>query len=824
MDGNARGVSTRFVASRLAALVLAVQPCARAQPGDTPTVDRAAPADSTPADGGWGVAPNGGAETNEPSDTASAASTSVSKVALTIRGGISLGSYEAGANWALLRYLKRNRPTLATRERGQAVDLVAVTGASAGNINTVLSAIAWCQTDVTDRQESATDNVFWSTWVGIGLDELFPRRRTCSEYESALPRAEECSVCTKNSSSAYSPDDGVFSRMAFCPAEQGLLKRMADPTRFLPECSLPLGVTISKEAPETVSGQGTAGLEVETQRFAVLLEAKTTPRGLTFESWRRPGAKENRAIVGNRVYPMTIPSFGEQVYRRSVLDVVEASSAFPVAFGPKRLSYCTQLQEKDGSCSSGDAFQARFFDGGLFDNLPIGLAYALAGKTRGEAQPAKEPFDVVYMDPDNRRSYRTAGRSVVASKNDRGLRYLGRLVSSFISVSRTYELQSSIRFAGIQARPITRYSPIIGERLGAFAAFLAKPFREHDFYVGVYDGMWSAAEIHCEDEPNDRDPVTCLAESVVAQAEQLLLPPEGLYVIRSILRRELRDWSEELPGARSNAVSSWLAESDPVPTTHPVRATFDVLWAPGNGDGFIELVKAIATKLDPKADIDPLFANPELFFADLSRDIALRVLEIEEEDRGLEPVTAGLAFAVHAWAGSMRSPGFYWSLSTIPGWGWDGRGVAHLLPYTVTTELQQGGLELGHMPSLLWSGKHNGWPNGLVLPLRPLSWNRADAEVAHRAGLGLIWLSNHFLMKEVTLGATAHVPWKIDRDYWRRARWGPELGYTGIFGRVHVSTALEWGRDRDDTIDQTVWFRLGVADLNGMTYWAARSL
>lgn len=53
---------------------------------------------------------------------------------ITISGGLSLGSYEAGMNWVFVEWLRHKR------ENGKA-HLTGVTGASAGAINALFSAI-----------------------------------------------------------------------------------------------------------------------------------------------------------------------------------------------------------------------------------------------------------------------------------------------------------------------------------------------------------------------------------------------------------------------------------------------------------------------------------------------------------------------------------------------------------------------------------------------------------------------------------------------------------------------------------------------------------
>ncbi|MBS2020859.1 MAG: hypothetical protein JST92_00490, partial [Deltaproteobacteria bacterium] len=61
-------------------------------------------------------------------------------IALTLSGGVSLGAYEAGLTWSLVQFLRI--PETDDRPAG---NLVAVTGASAGGLNTVLAAALWCE-------------------------------------------------------------------------------------------------------------------------------------------------------------------------------------------------------------------------------------------------------------------------------------------------------------------------------------------------------------------------------------------------------------------------------------------------------------------------------------------------------------------------------------------------------------------------------------------------------------------------------------------------------------------------------------------------------
>ena len=105
------------------------------------------------------------------------------RYSLTVRGGVSLGAYEGGINWALLRVL----------EGDPSASLTTVTGASAGNINAFLSAVEWCQSPARSAAESPRDNLFWKAWIPVGIHGLFPRGQA----------------------KGYAPGDGLFARGAF---------------------------------------------------------------------------------------------------------------------------------------------------------------------------------------------------------------------------------------------------------------------------------------------------------------------------------------------------------------------------------------------------------------------------------------------------------------------------------------------------------------------------------------------------------------------------------------------------------------------------------
>ena len=86
---------------------------------------------------------------------------------LTISGGISLGVYEAGLNWVILEQLRKGR-----LEGDKMVRLLAITGASAGAINTLIAALRYCE--VKSAPSTVENNLFNKTWRTIGIEGLLP--------------------------------------------------------------------------------------------------------------------------------------------------------------------------------------------------------------------------------------------------------------------------------------------------------------------------------------------------------------------------------------------------------------------------------------------------------------------------------------------------------------------------------------------------------------------------------------------------------------------------------------------------------------------------
>ncbi len=91
---------------------------------------------------------------------------------LVIRGGISLGVYESGVNWGLLRLMKDLRDS-ADASSIVNPELLAAAGASAGAINGFLAGLMWCSESTgDDRLDTLESNLLRGTWHSVDINEL----------------------------------------------------------------------------------------------------------------------------------------------------------------------------------------------------------------------------------------------------------------------------------------------------------------------------------------------------------------------------------------------------------------------------------------------------------------------------------------------------------------------------------------------------------------------------------------------------------------------------------------------------------------------------
>ncbi|HEU5059313.1 MAG TPA: patatin-like phospholipase family protein [Kofleriaceae bacterium] len=390
----------------------------------------------------------------------------VQPYAITISGGVSLGAYEAGLNWTVLELLRNARDHEARLE--------GVTGASAGSINSLLTAIRWCGAAPLQKGKNDVDhNLFSDAWRDIGFDELMPD--------------DPADYARRDEPRTYGADLVMSRKKAFAKI-LGRVERLLTAGGGFKTCDLRLGMTVTSRDPKSLV---VSDLHVANQRYVIPLRVRSDGTSIEFYVDTRIQDSARKDLLGNLLFlaPDHVISDPDPRKARFVVDPPKvlraalASSAFPGAFGPVELSHCVALsprksptetdeQRNKRVCSGGKVVHSskckalgdallldgtavqctqKFIDGGVFDNIPLGVAMAQL-ESDLEARPtperARRPLRYLYVYYNNRRGVPPRGPPKQAARAD-GDGPLGdtlAAVNGVIGTAQEYELHNVLRY------------------------------------------------------------------------------------------------------------------------------------------------------------------------------------------------------------------------------------------------------------------------------------------------------------------------------------------------------------------------------------------
>ncbi len=405
---------------------------------------------------------------------------------ITVSGGVSLGTWEAGFIYLYLEALKI-KPEAQVR---------VVTGASAGSANALITAISSCRLP----EPFPMSSLGWKVWGPIGFKELFDRRR--STYESLFVRDAL---------------DASFERVHTVWRE-GL------PT----SCDVVVGTTVTRVQPREAKLQDGLSVPRVLETFTIRIQGRgpgKSPRLSNYVSPTSPMPQPLLPFVDDENDP--VASDRNFLQLRSL---IFASGAFPVAFSPQPISYCLSKSVAPGEALTAEAiacpapqFVDLFVDGGVFDNNPLRLAWSVAeqslrrtpeGRTywadllKPLPETGHPAVRYLYLDPDLT-VFPTEKETSPNSKDNGFISKLFNFTNGFIESARARELlQLARERAGVSDRVHLAMSslPKASEPLQAFAGFFETDFRRFDFYLGMYDafaelanaGTWRKDPINLE--------------------------------------------------------------------------------------------------------------------------------------------------------------------------------------------------------------------------------------------------------------------------------------------------------------------------------------
>jgi len=376
------------------------------------------------------------------------------KFSLVISGGISLGAYEAGYNWALLKYMTYLKHYSTDTD----ISMKSIAGASAGAINTVMSALACCRSkESLDIDNIIDNNLFYEMWTKVDFEDLLIDKKGVQDPDNKT---------------------SLFSRKKIETQAQKIVEELHRPL-YDASCRIPFGFAVTRVKPKKVTING---ISIDNKLFHIPLSFSVDKNG------EGKVVSNYEVERSNTIYLSDAGEVSDEALKKGMF----ASSAFPIAFEQVDLTYWYQGKKET----------ARFMDGGVFDNVPLDLAIRLAHN---------QSSDYIFMDPKNmRRKYVSMYGNKAMVKEISPINSAIELLFDIFSTSESSVLYNTLseHFSNDQKRIhlSNRYFPITGMLLEHFGAFLDEGFRQYDYYVGVYDAIVNSADYACRGKDEECTP------------------------------------------------------------------------------------------------------------------------------------------------------------------------------------------------------------------------------------------------------------------------------------------------------------------------------
>jgi predicted acylesterase/phospholipase RssA len=681
-------------------------------------------------------------------------------MAMVISGGVSLGAYEAGYNWALIKLLRN----ISAQSKKVHPELKSLAGASAGSINALVSGIYWCQRDDIKLHNSVDDNLFYSIWTGIDINDL--------------------------QIIGDSPDNNttLFTRAPLEKKAKEIISHMQKPI-YRKGCSIPLGVMVTKTHPVMESFNG---INIKTQRFAIPMRLYTDKSYLKL--------KNSKAKVKYSA-TISIPELDNNLEK--IKDILFASSAFPGAFSKVKLNY--EYKGKRGT--------DYFIDGGVYNNIPLNLAIAQNSSVN----------NFIFIDPDSRRYFKQhnahckkgtfkrlpeAPSTTFSDSEEVGffgtnLLPLMRATSIFRSMKLYETINTYFRYNPERHLILsTRYHPITGNFLWYFGAFLDKNFRQYDYYVGVYDAIYKIASESIKRGFSKTNDLSAEMDRFAAKLN--LQESKDAYSAYKMFK------NIELCGQLPKEESRFAAIYNAFKLDLPAKKLYSF-------SEFKNFIKDLNTSnFDIPEESFLAFAKsyPESWYKKSTQEILDRVvlLENKKADKHPEHIPVARALGFSAWVSSgMLTPknGLVFQPLLFPeSKDLINRFAYKLLPSEIAFDTINGGLSLGY--SLYWYNNFSLF-DGVEMKLSLNTGRHIDNFLR-------LDVDPFIKQKSFTFGAGPSVFGNLQK----RKFWDPHTGYgANLYADYNDIFRLTYVRRFGD-IPNRDYFYFGIKNLSSLFYWLNR--
>lgn len=464
-------------------------------------------------------------------------------VSIVVSGGVSEGAYLAGQLFAVTEAIKRGA--------GDRPPTVIVTGASAGSVGAVLTAIELL-THGAKPVEHPEDSVFWRLWVPFGI--------------------------TPDPASLFQLEGGGGDSLFNDTYVDQVLSALPDYARAATAAS----------GTRPWWGDVYVGMQTTRLQPVPVGPASTLAEAFAFEMRLDEGVITGLPIRKSRGVEGTTPATLPEVAR-----IARISGAFPGAFSFVTMA-CPDYDRwaffDDRVCNVQHRFpdEVTMFDGGLYENNPVGLANDLATALNRTSA-------IIYLDPNLDWSPGQDPATCFGNQTFTSLGGGSQLLELAASVAGTFQKQGlsyQMEYHADRAiLPVCQTTSPTSGYLASFLGFFDRSFRAGDFYLGMYDGFRFVdrnPQLFLDAPP----PETLLGRRIEADIQGLyglyraaFESPEATAIRSQALAVDLRTARAT---ARSIVRATMPTFSDPADFERVVRVTTlagtEDTWGPDGGD------------------------------------------------------------------------------------------------------------------------------------------------------------------------------------------------------------------------------------------------
>lgn len=417
-------------------------------------------------------------------------------LSIIVRGGSSLGAYEAGYLYMLTEAVKRN-PGL--------FEVKIITGASAGAMNAVIAAISLGGEPVDDPQES----LFYRAWAQLD-------HRKVMDVESE-----------------DTPEGALSSRNA--------LWQLADLIQaewqkgFSEDFEIVIGASATRLKPRYVKFNDRISYDRQTEKFTYRIKGRGKNRAPEITNQIYAGPLREQALL-----PF---GSGDEADFALIMGVAFASIGIPIVFPPQNIPHCRMTLPADDlydpseiyGCDPRKTTVEAFVDGGVADNHPINLAYLIGNAAFHDSvqyapgDPAADKMHFLYLDPSHLSHFKKfvpgggdeaplpANFEDIVEKQEKTdiFGMLPKFLGGFIRSAQSSELDALAQTSPLAKKYVYRsksYHHPISSAMSGKLGFFDREFIKHDFYLGMFDAKkFIRSDVREDLEEKDRLPLREIA-------------------------------------------------------------------------------------------------------------------------------------------------------------------------------------------------------------------------------------------------------------------------------------------------------------------------